>query len=93
MNLIAAIITVFDEKRDIASIWAWLLVLLLFPVVGFFIYAFLGRKISHSKIFDLRTQEDLGIDQIAENQRDLLAKNAEEDRENTVNKNPFSIYS
>ena len=89
LNLIAAIITVFDEKRDIASIWAWLLVLLLFPVVGFFIYAFLGRKISHSKIFDLRTQEDLGIDQIAENQRDLLAKNAEEDREKYSEQEPF----
>lgn len=80
INLIASVITVFYEKRDIASIWAWLLVLLLFPVVGFFIYAFLGRKISHNKIFDIRTQEAMGIDQIAGHQRTLLQNLPEAER-------------
>lgn len=72
LNTAAAIVTVFSGKRDIASIWAWLLVLLLFPIIGFLIYGFLGRKISKSKSSDLRTQEDLGMDQIVENQRHYL---------------------
>lgn len=72
LNTIAAIVTVFSGKRDIASIWAWLLVLLLFPIVGFLIYGFLGRKISSRKSSDLRTQEDIGMDQIVENQRHYL---------------------
>ena len=38
INEIAALFTVFREKRDIAATWAWLLLL---PVVGFIIYAFL----------------------------------------------------
>ena len=31
INEIAALFTVFREKRDIAATWAWLLVLLLLP--------------------------------------------------------------
>ena len=45
VNEVAAIYTVFREKRDIAATWAWLLVLTLIPVIGFIIYAFLGRKL------------------------------------------------
>lgn len=79
LNTAAAMVTVFSGKRDIASIWAWLLVLLLFPIIGFLIYGFLGRKISSRKSDDLRTQEDLGMDQIVENQRHYLqAANADE---------------
>lgn len=68
LNIIAAVITVFREKRDISSIWAWLLVLILFPVFGFILYFLLGRKLSNKRIFDLRTQEAMGIDRIAANQ-------------------------
>lgn len=72
INVVAAIITVFREKRDISAIWAWLLVLIMFPIVGFMAYFFLGRKLSNKHIFDLRTQEMMGIDQIAANQTALL---------------------
>ena len=50
-NLIAAIWTVFREKRDIATTWAWLLVLTLLPIIGFTLYLFAGRKISNEQIF------------------------------------------
>lgn len=40
INEIAALYTVFREKRDIAATWAWLLVLTLIPVLGFILYAF-----------------------------------------------------
>jgi cardiolipin synthase len=73
VNTVAAVITVFrDKNRDITTIWAWMLVLTLFPVIGFLVYFFFGRKLSHRRIFDLRTQEVMGIDQIAENQRRLV---------------------
>lgn len=45
VNAVLAIFTVFREKRDIAAIWAWLLVLVFLPLVGFIAYAFLGRKL------------------------------------------------
>ena len=46
LNVIAAIITVFKEKRDITATWAWLLVLNLLPVIGFGIYLLVGKNIS-----------------------------------------------
>lgn len=74
INTFGAIITVFSQKRDIATIWAWLLVLLTLPVVGFFIFFLMGSRISNKKIFRLRTQDMRGLEQIAYNQRQQLEK-------------------
>ena len=70
LNVIAAIITVFKEKRDITATWAWLLVLNLLPVIGFGIYLLVGKNISKEKMFDLKMQERLGIDQLVELQKE-----------------------
>lgn len=39
INEVAALVTVFREKRDIAATWAWLMVLMI-PVIGFIITPF-----------------------------------------------------
>ena len=41
INTIISFIAVFRQKREIATIWAWMLVLLLLPVVGFAIFFWL----------------------------------------------------
>lgn len=80
INVTAAIITVFKDKRDIAATWAWLLVLFMLPIVGFIIYLFVGKKISSNRLFDLQEQEKLGIDQLVDlqktqwDERDLIPK-------------------
>ncbi len=62
INTVISILTVFSDKnRDIATIWAWLLVLILFPGIGLIIYLFLGRKISKEDIFNLREQAEVGL--------------------------------
>lgn len=62
VNTVLSILTVFSDKnRDIATIWAWLLVLILFPGIGLIIYLFLGRKISKEDIFNLRQQAKVGL--------------------------------
>ncbi|WP_027107569.1 cardiolipin synthase [Lacticigenium naphthae] len=71
-NIVLAIFTVFREKRDIAATWAWLLVLVLIPVLGFIIYLFLGRKISKNQIFDIQSQEAIGVPQLVEAQKKLI---------------------
>ena len=48
-------IVIFLENRDPAKTIAWLLLFILFPVVGFVLYVFLGRNIRKKKIF--RTQK------------------------------------
>jgi len=62
INTLISIITVFsDRNRDIAAIWAWLLVLILFPGFGLIVYLFLGRKISKEDIYNLREQAKVGL--------------------------------
>jgi cardiolipin synthase A/B len=60
INIIGAIITLFLERRDTASLWAWLLVLTMIPVVGFILYLFIGRRITNSKIFRLLDGSETG---------------------------------
>lgn len=75
INTGGAVVTVFWEKKDIAVIWAWLLVLILLPGVGFILYLLVGKGINSSKIFDLKEQERLGINQLAELQKEQWEKN------------------
>ncbi|MDR0899839.1 MAG: phospholipase D-like domain-containing protein, partial [Lactobacillaceae bacterium] len=56
VNAILSTITVFWSKRDVSTIWAWLLVLILLPGLGFVIFWFFGRRISDKQIFDLTSQ-------------------------------------
>ncbi|WP_192986785.1 cardiolipin synthase [Carnobacterium mobile] len=73
LNTIFAIITVFREKRDIAATWAWLLVLVLLPIVGFIFYLFIGNKLSRKKIFDIKAQESIGMPELVQAQKEMLA--------------------
>lgn len=73
LNSALAVFTVFREKeRDIAAIWAWLLVITMLPGFGFIIYLFLGRKISRESIFDLQSQEKIGMPQLVDSQKKLI---------------------
>ena len=73
LNTIAAIITVFREPREIAATWGWLIVLVMLPVIGFIIYFFFGRRIRKKRIFNLRAQETVGLQELVEQQQRDLA--------------------
>ncbi|WP_461213496.1 cardiolipin synthase [Lacticaseibacillus sp. GG6-2] len=72
INAILAMITVFYQPRDIAATWAWLLVLLLLPVVGLLLYWIFGRKLSANKLNALATQQRLGIDKMVASQQEAI---------------------
>ncbi|WP_288530297.1 cardiolipin synthase [uncultured Secundilactobacillus sp.] len=72
LNVILAIITVFRQPRDIAAIWAWLLVLLLLPVVGFIMYAFVGRQLPKNKLFRVKSHVQMQLDERLQQQRDAI---------------------
>lgn len=42
---------IFIENRDTTTTWAWLLILLTFPFLGFILYLCFGQNISKEKIF------------------------------------------
>lgn len=64
LNTISALITVFHRPRNIVTTWAWILVLTLLPIVGFLLYAFLGRGIAQEKIFNISNQKHVGLHQL-----------------------------
>ena len=57
-NIILSGLIVFFERRNPSSTWAWLLVLLFVPVLGFVIYMVFGRNSRREKMF-LKKEEYL----------------------------------
>lgn len=72
INAALAFVTVFREKRDIAATWAWMLVLVLLPVVGFIAYAFIGRKLPKGRMFRLQHQVAVQLNERLTQQREQL---------------------
>ncbi len=58
LNALIALVAILIKPRDVAAIWAWLLVLFTLPGVGFVLYLFFGRGLTDKKKFYLR-QSDL----------------------------------
>ena len=50
-NMISVFSLIFIERKDPTTTWAWLLILLLIPGVGFIVYLLLGQNLSRQKIF------------------------------------------
>ncbi|MDW0108429.1 cardiolipin synthase [Sporosarcina aquimarina] len=57
INLILLAGVLFFERRDIGNTWAWVLVLVFIPIVGFFIYLFLGRNMKQKNFYKLTDEE------------------------------------
>lgn len=74
VNTIGAIVTVFTEDRPVTSTWSWLLVLILFPGIGFIAYFFVGRRISNKRIYMLDESAKMGIDRIKQKYLDENGK-------------------
>lgn len=72
VNIFIALIIVFREPRDIASTYAWLLILVFVPIVGLIAYAFVGRRLPKSKLFEIQDQEQLQLDERLQNQGELI---------------------
>ncbi|MEB6204821.1 cardiolipin synthase [Staphylococcus xylosus] len=72
LNLVFAFTIIFMERRSAGSIWAWLLVLVLIPILGFIIYLFVGRQIQRDHIFSLDEEDKIGIEMIVSEQLEAL---------------------
>ena len=61
VNIILGISIVFLERKNASSTWAWLMVLLFIPIVGFLIYLIFCKPIRHGKIFIWDKKSRLGL--------------------------------
>ena len=51
VNIISSLSLIFIERKDPTTTWAWLLILLVLPGLGFIVYLLLGQNLSRQKIF------------------------------------------
>lgn len=58
INLLAIVTLIFLERKDSTSTWAWLLVLIFIPIVGFIIYLLLGQDMTKIKRFKRKVLDD-----------------------------------
>lgn len=91
LNTLAAIVVVFHTPRNIAATWAWLLVLIMLPAVGFIMFMFTGRGMAHAKLFEMHQADRIGLKQVIDEQKRTLphlkrtdADNVVRDRQQTV---------
>lgn len=57
VNLVLAGFLIFLERRNVAATWAWLMVLLFLPGIGFLIYMLFGQKLIRRKLYKLEEGE------------------------------------
>lgn len=60
-NIALGFSIIFLERKDASVTWAWLMVLLFIPILGFFLYLIFGKPISNRKIFTWDTKAKLGV--------------------------------
>jgi cardiolipin synthase len=58
IQFILVFVIIFDQRRNPTSTVGWILVLLLLPVLGFFLYLFLGQDWTKRRLFSLKARDD-----------------------------------
>jgi cardiolipin synthase len=71
-NIVLAAVLIFMERRNIAATWAWLMVLLFLPIVGFILYLVFGQKLSKRKLYRLKEGEFSQFQSAVEREKQLL---------------------
>jgi cardiolipin synthase len=76
MNILLAAAIIFLERRNVGTTWAWLLILLFIPIVGFVVYVVFGQNLSRRKIFRLSSKHADEYQLLLEGQLQALETNA-----------------
>lgn len=86
-------ILIFMENKNPSKTIAWLLVLVLVPIVGFIFYLFMGQNVRKKKMFKKKRNLDFGhFEQVASMQREAIKdKKLFEDGESFVKRRLISL--
>ncbi|WNQ09450.1 cardiolipin synthase [Paenibacillus aurantius] len=74
LNLLLALAIVFLERRNVGVTWAWLMVLLFLPGLGFVLYLILGQNLSRRKLYKIREEDQRKLDSLIESQRESFRR-------------------
>ncbi|OUM95199.1 MAG: cardiolipin synthase [Thermobacillus sp. ZCTH02-B1] len=73
-NLLFAAAIVFLERRDAAATWAWILVLIFLPGLGFILYLVFGQNLRRRRFLRIRAANRDRIGNIVSRQREVFAQ-------------------
>ncbi|MFU0799915.1 MAG: cardiolipin synthase [Xylanivirga thermophila] len=59
INICFAFVLVFLERRNPTVTWAWLLVFMFVPVIGFLLYLLMGQDLRKKKLFKAKGEDDI----------------------------------
>ncbi|MFC3885924.1 cardiolipin synthase [Bacillus songklensis] len=76
LNILFAIAVVFLERRNVSATWAWLMILLFIPMLGFILYLIFGQNLSRRRIFKWDKEFYPHIQKAVSDQMELLERNA-----------------
>lgn len=85
INITSALSLIFIERKEPNTTWAWLLILLILPGIGFILYLLFGQNLSRQKIF----KEKKGSDE--RKSRELREKFKEEERNGNISEEFIEI--
>ncbi|MCT2538229.1 cardiolipin synthase [Aquibacillus koreensis] len=91
-NILLALAIVFLERKNATATWAWLMVLLFIPVVGFVLYLIFGRKLSNKTIFTWDTKSRLGVKKAVQMQLRAIENGTLQIKEPNLNKYKDLFY-
>ena len=57
-NIFFSLSLIFIERKDPTTTWAWLMVMIMLPGIGFIIYLLFGQNLSREKLFREKTRTD-----------------------------------
>jgi cardiolipin synthase len=91
-NILLAAVLIFMERRNVGATWAWLMVLLFLPVLGFLLYLVFGQKLTKRKLYKLQDGEFSHYNSAVARQMKLLENGTFRVREPAMEKHRDMIY-
>ncbi|TYR73341.1 cardiolipin synthase [Rossellomorea vietnamensis] len=92
LNIAFASVVVFLERRDAGATWAWLMVLLFIPVLGFIMYLIFGQNLTRKRLFQWDDIQKIGIEELIARQVEEIKSDHFSFRDSTVSNNKELIY-
>ncbi|TLS53191.1 cardiolipin synthase [Paenibacillus antri] len=92
LNIGLAGFVIFLERRNVAATWAWLMVLLFLPIVGFVAYVFFAQNLSKRKMYKLERETEMRLAGIIEAQRSEFKERALPFRDPVMNRYRDLMY-
>jgi cardiolipin synthase len=74
IQIVLVFAIIFDQRRNPTSTVGWILVLLLLPGLGLFLYLFLGQDWTKRRIFTMKAEDDRRLQDVVVAQRSELER-------------------